>query len=50
MPDTTAFLTEPRETAPRRPVADRVRDWFAVFYPRDLRALAVNAPKEAVHA
>jgi len=43
MPDTTAFLTEPRETAPRRAVADRVRDWFE-------RAPMVSAPKETVHA
>src|SRR5271157_655581 len=33
MPDTTAFLTEPRESAPRRPVADRVRDWFEIYLP-----------------
>jgi len=52
MPDTTAFLTEPRETAPRRAVAARVRDWFEIYkiYPRDLRALMVSAPKETVHA
>ena len=52
MPDTTAFLTEPRETAPRRAVADRVRDWFEAdnVYPRDLCALMVSAPKETVHA
>jgi hypothetical protein len=43
MPDTSAFLTEPRETAPRQAVADRVRDWFE-------RALMMRAPKEAVHA
>jgi hypothetical protein len=42
MPDTTAFLTEPRETAPRPAVTDRVRDWFE-------RTL-ISAPKEAVHA
>jgi len=52
MPDTTALLTEPRETAPRRAVADRVRAWFEIdkFYSRDLRALMVSAPKETVHA
>jgi glutamate synthase (NADPH/NADH) small chain len=33
MPDSTAFLTEPRETAPRRPAADRVRDWFEIYLP-----------------
>ena len=27
MPDTAAFLIEPRETAPRRAVADRVRSF-----------------------
>ena len=33
MPDTTAFLTEPRETALRRPAAERVRDWFEIYLP-----------------
>ena len=32
MPD-TAFLTEPRETAPRRPVSERVNDWFEIYLP-----------------
>jgi glutamate synthase (NADPH) small chain len=33
MPDTTAFLTEPRETAPRRPAAERINDWLEIYLP-----------------
>jgi glutamate synthase (NADPH/NADH) small chain len=45
MPDTTAFLTEPRETAPRRPVADRVRDWFEIYLPFPEQKLRTQATR-----
>ncbi|HUB83449.1 MAG TPA: glutamate synthase subunit beta [Bryobacteraceae bacterium] len=44
MPD-TAFLTEPRETAPRRPVADRVRDWFEIYLPFPEQKLRTQASR-----
>jgi glutamate synthase (NADPH/NADH) small chain len=43
MPDTIAFLTEPRETAPRRPAADRVRDWFEIYLPFPEQKLRTQA-------
>jgi glutamate synthase (NADPH) small chain len=43
MPDTTAFLTEPRESAPRRPVADRVHDWFEIYLPFPEQKLRAQA-------
>jgi glutamate synthase (NADPH/NADH) small chain len=33
MPERAAFLTEPRETAPRRAPAERVRDWNEIYLP-----------------
>jgi len=33
MPDRAAFLTEPRESAPRRPAGERVRDWNEIYLP-----------------
>jgi len=45
MPDTTAFLTEPRETAPRRAVADRVRDWFEIYLPFPEQKLRTQATR-----
>jgi len=45
MPDTTAFLTEPRETAPRRPAADRVRDWFEIYLPFPEQKLRTQATR-----
>ena len=45
MPDTTAFLTEPRETAPRRPTADRVRDWFEIYLPFAEQKLRTQATR-----
>ena len=33
MSDSTAFLTEPREVAPRRRADDRVCDWFEIYLP-----------------
>ena len=45
MPDTTAFLTEPRESAPRRPVADRVRDWFEIYLPFPEQKLRTQATR-----
>src|SRR5580692_9505239 len=43
MPDTTAFLTEPRETALRRPAAERVRDWFEIYLPFPEQKLRTQA-------
>jgi glutamate synthase (NADPH/NADH) small chain len=45
MPDTAAFLTEPRETAPRRAVADRVRDWFEIYLPFPEQKLRTQATR-----
>jgi glutamate synthase (NADPH/NADH) small chain len=53
MPDTftvvassaTAFLTEPRETAPRRPAAERVRDWFEIYLPFAEQKLRTQATR-----
>ena len=45
MPDTAAFLTEPRETAPRRAVADRVRDWFEIYLPFPEQNLRTQATR-----
>jgi glutamate synthase (NADPH) small chain len=45
MPDTTAFLTEPRETAPRRPAGDRVRDWFEIYLPFPEQKLRTQATR-----
>jgi glutamate synthase (NADPH/NADH) small chain len=33
MPERAAFLTEPREVAPRRTPAERVRDWNEIYLP-----------------
>jgi glutamate synthase (NADPH/NADH) small chain len=33
MPERAAFLTEPREVAPRRAPAERVRDWNEIYLP-----------------
>ena len=44
MPD-TAFLTEPRESAPRRPVAERVRDWFEIYLPYPEQKLRTQATR-----
>ena len=44
MPD-TAFLTEPRESAPRRPVAERVRDWFEIYLPFPEQKLRTQATR-----
>jgi len=33
MPERAAFLTEPREMAPRRAPAERVRDWNEIYLP-----------------
>ena len=44
-PDTIAFLTEPRETAPRRPAADRVRDWFEIYLPFPEQKLRAQATR-----
>jgi glutamate synthase (NADPH/NADH) small chain len=44
MPD-TAFLTEPRETAPRRPAAERVRDWFEIYLPFPEQKLRTQATR-----
>jgi glutamate synthase (NADPH/NADH) small chain len=33
MPEAPPFVTEPRETAARRPVAERVHDWFEIYVP-----------------
>ncbi|MDX2270152.1 MAG: glutamate synthase subunit beta [Bryobacter sp.] len=41
MGKTTGFLEIPRQVAPRRPVTERVNDWFEVYQP---------FPKEAVEA
>lgn len=45
MPDTTAFLTEPRETAPRRPAAERVQDWFEIYLPFPEQKLRTQATR-----
>jgi glutamate synthase (NADPH/NADH) small chain len=45
MPDTTAFLTEPRETALRRPAAERVRDWFEIYLPFPEQKLRTQATR-----
>jgi glutamate synthase (NADPH/NADH) small chain len=45
MSDTTAFLTEPRETAPRRPAAERVRDWFEIYLPFPEQKLRTQATR-----
>ena len=45
MPDTAAFLIEPRETAPRRAVADRVRDWFEIYLPFPEQKLRTQATR-----
>jgi glutamate synthase (NADPH) small chain len=45
MSDTTAFLTEPRETAPRRPAAERVRDWFEIYLPFPEQKLRTQASR-----
>ena len=45
MPDLTAFLTEPRETAPRRPAAERVRDWFEIYLPLPESKLRTQASR-----
>ena len=45
MPDTTAFLTEARETAPRRPVAERVNDWFEIYLPFPEQKLRMQASR-----
>jgi len=45
MPDTTAFLTEARETAPRRPAAERVRDWFEIYLPFPEQKLRAQATR-----
>ena len=45
MPDTTAFLTERRETAPRRPAADRVNDWFEIYLPFPEERLRAQASR-----
>src|SRR5580704_2189496 len=45
MPDTTAFLTEPRETAPRRPADERVRDWFEIYLPFPEQKLRTQATR-----
>jgi glutamate synthase (NADPH/NADH) small chain len=44
MPD-TAFLTEPRETALRRPAAERVRDWFEIYLPFPEQKLRTQATR-----
>jgi glutamate synthase (NADPH/NADH) small chain len=44
MPD-TAFLTEPRETALRRPAAERVRDWFEIYLPFPEQKLRTQASR-----
>src|ERR1039458_6325715 len=33
MPERAAFLAEPREVAPRRAPAERVRDWNEIYLP-----------------
>ena len=43
--DTTAFLTEPRETAPRRPVTERVNDWFEIYLPFPEQKLRTQASR-----
>jgi len=45
MPDITAFITEPRETAPRRPAGDRVNDWFEIYLPFPEQKLRTQATR-----
>jgi glutamate synthase (NADPH/NADH) small chain len=44
MPE-AAFLTEARESAPRRPVEDRVRDWFEIYLPLPEQKLRTQATR-----
>jgi glutamate synthase (NADPH/NADH) small chain len=45
MPDTAAFLTEPREVAPRRPAGQRVHDWFEIYLPFPEQKLRTQATR-----
>jgi glutamate synthase (NADPH) small chain len=44
MPD-TAFITEPRETALRRPASERVNDWFEIYLPFPEQKLRTQATR-----
>ena len=45
MPEAPAFISEPRETATRRPVAERVQDWFEIYLPLPEKKLRTQATR-----
>ncbi|MGD0871234.1 MAG: glutamate synthase subunit beta [Bryobacteraceae bacterium] len=45
MPERAAFLTEPREAAPRRAPAERVRDWNEIYLPFPDQSLRKQASR-----